>query len=117
VVTGLTADPAADTAGATGASGAADATAGATARIRFDARDSGSAIARAQYSLDAGDWTLVLPTGQLDDAPMEHFDWTLPATLAPGEHTLAVRVYDEYENATSAKVTFTIGPAAPAKAH
>jgi hypothetical protein len=117
VVTALTADPAPDAPGSAAATATPAATATATARIRFDARDSGSAIARAQYSLDAGDWTLVLPTGQLDDAPMEHFDWTLPATLAPGEHTLAVRVYDEYENATSAKVTFTIGPAAPAKAH
>ena len=117
VVTALTADPAPDAPGSAAATATPAATATATARIRFDARDAGSAIARAQYSLDAGDWTLVLPTGQLDDAPQEHFDWTLPGVLAPGEHTLAVRVFDEYENATSAKVTFTIGSAAPAKAH
>jgi len=107
VVSGLAADPASVTAGA----------AGATARIRFDVRDPGTSVARAQYSLDAGDWTLVLPVGQLSDAPQEHFDWTLPGILAPGEHTLAVRVYDEYENVTSAKVTFNIGPAAPGKPH
>jgi sugar lactone lactonase YvrE len=104
VLTGLTADPTSAVAGAAAGS--------ATARIRFDARDPGSTVARAQYSLDAGDWTLVLPAGQLNDAPQEHFDWTLPGVLAPGEHTLAVRVYDEYENMTSAKVTFTIGAAA-----
>jgi hypothetical protein len=111
VVTGLAADPTPAAAGVAAGS--------ATARIRFDARDPGSSVARAQYSLDAGDWTLVLPAGQLNDAPQEHFDWTLPGVLAPGEHTLAVRVYDEYENMTSAKVTFTIGAAAaaPAKPH
>jgi hypothetical protein len=104
VVTSLTADAASAAAG----------TSGASERFRFDGADPGSSIARAQYSLDASDWTLVLPVGQLNDAPQEHFDWTLN-DVAPGEHTLAVRVYDEYENATSAKVTFTIGPAAPAK--
>jgi hypothetical protein len=104
VVTGLAADP-------------AQSAAGASARIRFDVRDPGSSIARAQYSLDAGDWTMVLPVGQLSDAPQEHFDWTLEGILAPGEHTLAVRVYDEYDNVTSAKVTFTTGAAATANAH
>jgi sugar lactone lactonase YvrE len=97
VVSAITADPAAAP--------------GAAARIRFDASDPGSAIARAQYSLDAGDWIMVLPVGRLSDAPLEHFDWTLGG-LAPGEHTVAVRVYDEYENATSAKVTFTVSPGA-----
>jgi hypothetical protein len=60
---------------------------------------------------------MVLPVGQLSDAPQEHFDWTLDGILAPGEHTLAVRVYDEYENVTSAKVTFTTDAAAAAKPH
>jgi hypothetical protein len=106
VVAALTADSAPTAAGASGA----------TERFRLDAADPGSSIARAQYSLDAGDWIMVLPVGQLSDAPQEHFDWTLDS-LAPGEHTLAVRVYDEYENATSAKVTFTVGPAATAMQH
>ncbi|MGC1188758.1 MAG: hypothetical protein WA871_15340 [Candidatus Acidiferrales bacterium] len=105
VVTGLTAD--ADHASTAPSTASA---ASATERFRFDTADPGSSIARAQYSLDAGDWTLVLPVGQLSDSPQEHFDWTLDA-LSPGEHTLAVRAYDEYENATSAKVTFTVGPA------
>jgi hypothetical protein len=28
--------------------------------------------------------------------------------LAPGEHTVSVRVYDAYDNTTSGKVTFTV---------
>ncbi|MGB6431397.1 MAG: hypothetical protein WBF06_12495 [Candidatus Acidiferrales bacterium] len=107
IVTGLAADLVA------GSSGSA----AGTARIRFDASDPGSSIARAQYSLDASDWILVRPVGELNDAAQEHFDWTLAGNLAPGEHTLAVRVFDEFDNATSAKVTFTIGASAPAKAH
>ncbi len=75
------------------------------ARIRFNARDSASSIARAEYSLDAGEWTLVYPSGRLSDSRDEHYDLALKG-LASGEHTIAVRVYDRYENATSAKVTF-----------
>jgi outer membrane protein assembly factor BamB len=79
-------------------------------RVHFDARDSYSAIARAEYSLDAGDWKLVFPVGRLTDAPQESYELVLRG-LSPGEHTLAVRVFDQFENTTSAKVTFTV-PAA-----
>jgi hypothetical protein len=74
-------------------------------RIRFSAKDSASAIARAEYSIDAGDWTLVYPTGRLSDNPDEHYDIPLRG-LAAGEHTIAVRVYDRFENVTASKITF-----------
>jgi WD40 repeat protein len=77
------------------------------ARIRFTAHDSASAIARAEYSLDAGEWTLVYPAGRLSDAPEEHYDFPLK-DLAAGEHTIAVRVYDRFENVAAGKVTFRI---------
>jgi sugar lactone lactonase YvrE len=76
-------------------------------RVRWNAVDATSAIERAEYSLDAGDWTLVNPAGGLSDARRESYELTLPA-LAPGEHTLAVRVADSYENLASAKVTFIV---------
>jgi WD40 repeat protein len=82
------------------------------ARVHFTARDSASAIARAEYSLDAGDWTLVYPTGRLSDAREEHYDLALKG-LSSGEHTIAVRIYDRYENVTSSKVTFHL----PATGH
>jgi len=78
--------------------------------VRFDARDSYSAIARAEYSVDAGDWKLVFPAGRLTDAPQESYELVLHG-LAPGEHTVAVRVFDQFENTTSAKVTFSVPPA------
>lgn len=78
-------------------------------RVRFDARDSSSAIARAEYSLDAGDWKLVFPVGRLTDAPQESYELLLRG-LAPGEHSVAVRVFDQFENTSNTKVTFSVPP-------
>jgi hypothetical protein len=75
--------------------------------VRFTAHDSGSAIARTSYSLDAGDWQMVFPTGQLTDSPSEDYDVVFH-NLAAGEHTVAVRVFDEFKNTAAAKVTFTV---------
>ena len=78
--------------------------------LRFTARDASSAIARASYSLDAGPWQTIFPVGQLTDAPVENYDIVLEG-LKPGEHTVAVRIFDEFENTAAGKVTFTV-PAA-----
>ena len=87
----------------------ADAVAGgATVRVRFQASSPASFITRAQYSLDAGDWTLVFPAGGLSDALRENYDFQLPK-VGPGEHTITVRVYDQFENVSSAKATVRIG--------
>jgi WD40 repeat protein len=79
----------------------------ASASISFEAVSSSAAIARAQYSLDAGDWQIVFPSGVLSDAPRESYQLQL-RDLSPGEHTLAVQVFDRFENTAAAKVTFTI---------
>ncbi len=78
----------------------------------FTARDATSAIERAQYSLDGGDWVLVAPSTGISDALVEHYDFGLPS-LTPGEHTIAVRVYDRFENVASGKTTFTVPVAKP----
>jgi hypothetical protein len=78
----------------------------------FTARDASSSIERAQYSLDGGDWVLVTPSTGISDALVEHYDFGLPA-LTPGEHTIAVRAYDRFENVGSAKTTFTGSSARP----
>lgn len=74
--------------------------------VRFDARDSASAITRCESSLDANDWETVFPTGRLADARQESYEIVLKK-LSPGEHTIAVQVYDQFENSTNAKITFT----------
>ncbi len=73
----------------------------------FTARDDASSIDRAQYSLDGGDWMLVAPDTGISDAPIERYYFGIPA-LSPGEHTLAVRVFDRFENVGSAKTIFTV---------
>jgi outer membrane protein assembly factor BamB len=78
----------------------------------FTARDASSAIERAQFSLDGGDWILVAPSTGISDGPLEHYDFGLPV-LPPGEHTIAVRAYDRFENIGSAKTTFTVPAAKP----
>jgi hypothetical protein len=79
-----------------------------TIRVRFQASDSASSVASAQYSLDAEDWTLVFPAGGLSDSLNENYDFIL-VKVAPGEHTVTVRVYDQFDNLASAKATVRLG--------
>ncbi len=72
--------------------------------VKFTARDSTSSIDRAQYSVDGGEWTLLGPTGNVSDSPAEDYEFALSG-LDPGEHTIAVRAYDRFENVGSAKIT------------
>ena len=72
--------------------------------VKFTARDSTSSIDRSQYSVDGGDWTLLAPTGNVSDSPNENYEFAVSG-LAPGEHTVAVRAYDRFENVGSAKIT------------
>ena len=80
---------------------------GASAAVKFSARDTTSSIERAQYSLDGADWVIVAPVGGISDAPEEHYEFNL-SFLSPGEHTIAVRAYDRFENVGSAKTTIKL---------
>ena len=80
-------------------------------KVRFSARDSSTPIERAQYSVDGGEWTLLAPVGNVSDAQEEHYEISLSGLL-PGEHTIAVRAYDRFENVGSAKTTLSV-PAKP----
>ncbi len=80
--------------------------------VNFTARDAASSIDRAHYSLDGGDWILIAPSTGISDAPVEQYNFGLPV-LTPGEHTIAVRAYDRFENVGSAKTTFTVPAAKP----
>jgi hypothetical protein len=89
--------------------------------ILFRASDSFSAIRRAGYSIDAGDWKFVEPVGEISDSKTENYDFSVPtATVtAPSdlpakrnsraragdanEHVIVVRVYDRYDNMVAAK--------------
>src|SRR2546427_5704466 len=72
--------------------------------IDFTARDTTSSIERAQYSFDGGDWILIAPTGNISDALEERYEFTLGG-ITLGEHTIAIRAYDRFENVGNAKAT------------
>jgi len=69
----------------------------------WHATDALSDIKKAEYSLDGGDWTIVSPVTKLSDSPELTYDLTLD-NIPPGEHTLAVRVADDYDNEAADKV-------------
>ena len=76
---------------------------GETIRVRFAAVDSASLLRRAEYSLDGADWEQVLPSTRLLDSRELSFDF-VTGSVEGGEHTVAVRVYDRFENLAAAKV-------------
>jgi hypothetical protein len=95
--------------------------------VTFRAVDSFSPVTRAEYSIDAGDWQVVEPVGQISDSKTENYDFQIPldsmgdpkaahkAAAGPssstGEHTIVVRAYDRFANMGSAKIVVN-GPAA-----
>jgi hypothetical protein len=85
-------------------------------RIQFHASDSFSNIKRAEYSVDASDWQYIEPVDQLSDSRTENYDFraALPsqsstneengkAAASGEEHVVVVRVYDHFDNLSSAK--------------
>jgi hypothetical protein len=80
---------------------------GGQIHVTFRAVDGFSAVKRAEYSVDAGEWKYVEPVGQLSDANTESYDFkAAPETAKDGgasEHVVVVRVYDRYENMGAAK--------------
>ena len=97
-------------------------------RVSLRAIDSFSPIGHAEYSIDADDWQLVEPVGQISDSKTENYDFKVPvpaaeseagtattaatanraSASAAGEHTIVVRVYDRFENMGIAKVTVNV---------
>ena len=71
--------------------------------MRWKAADAHTVINKAEYSLDGGDWTIVEPTIKLSDSL--ELEYTLELDeVTPGEHTIAVRVTDEFDNQAVEKV-------------
>ncbi len=85
--------------------------------LTFRAVDSFSPIERAEYSIDAGDWQIADPVGEISDYKVENYDFKvaipsntqeLPEASESGkgsrsqrqlaEHTVVIRVFDRFEN-------------------
>ena len=69
--------------------------------IRFHAKDALNVLAKAEYSVNGGDWKVVEPTTRLTDS--EEHDYRFEVDRGQGEVTVAVRVSDAYENQAVAK--------------
>jgi hypothetical protein len=74
-------------------------------RITGVATDATSLIQMLEYAVDGSPWRAMLPADGLADAGREQIDFTV--TLAPGEHTIVVRVTDDAFNAGTAKIVVT----------
>ena len=74
--------------------------------VAFTAHDAATSVERAQYSVDGGDWILVSPSGNISDAPEEKYEFTV-SNISAGEHTIAVRAFDRFENVGSAKTVIS----------
>jgi hypothetical protein len=70
--------------------------------LRFQAKDALSTIAKAEYSVNGGDWMIAEPTTKLTDS-QEHEYHLLVDRPGFGEITVAVRVTDSKDNQAVAK--------------
>ena len=77
-------------------------------RAQARASDALSTIAEMAFSVDDGPWQLGTSADGLFDDLSEDLRIELPATLARGTHTLAVRVADAAGNIGSASTTFVV---------
>jgi hypothetical protein len=79
--------------------------------VSFDAEDTTSPIARAEYSVDAGPWQYIDPVDKISDSMREHYEFSISLDVQAGkigEHLITIRAYDRYDNVGVAK---TIIPA------
>jgi hypothetical protein len=87
-------------------------------QVTFRAVDGFSPVTHAEYSIDANDWQIVDPVGQISDSKTENYDFKIPlpsaadgtagsdkdSSSAAAEHTIIVRAYDRFDNVGSGKV-------------
>jgi hypothetical protein len=82
---------------------------GSRAEIKFAATDSGSSIERAQYSVDGGEWLMIAPKTGISDGKQQAYEFVVNG-LKPGEHAVAARVFDRFENVGSGKAIVNVTP-------
>ena len=75
---------------------------GNRARILFSANDRASYIARAEYSVNGGEWRAVFADDGISDAPDERYTVEVPLEAAV-EYSVTLRVFDANGNAGNAR--------------
>lgn len=76
---------------------------GRSAEISVAVTDSFSVVGETAYSIDAGDWTLVVPEDGIADSTREAYRFTTKE-LSQGEHSVVVRARDRAGNVSAGKV-------------
>jgi WD40 repeat protein len=77
------------------------------AKVRFKALDTVSALRRAEVSVDGADWEVVFSADGIVDSKVEEFEINTEA-LSPGEHAVALRVYDSTGNVAIGKAVVAV---------
>lgn len=80
---------------------------GKAAVVRFKASDAVSALRRAELSLDGRDWEVIFSVDGIVDSRAEEFE-IKTEPLEPGEHSLALRVFDSTGNVAIGKTVATV---------
>lgn len=78
---------------------------GDRARAVFDIEDANGRIRRTDVSVDGGPWREIFPDDGIADSGKERYSLDL-AVAGAGEHTIALRAYDNSNNAGNISVTF-----------
>lgn len=76
--------------------------------ITGKAMDGMSPIKKAEYSIDAGRWTVIFPVDGIFDSKEEGFSFTTEP-LSPGEHTVVVKLIDAAGNVGAGKTVVNVG--------
>jgi hypothetical protein len=76
---------------------------GAGIRIRFRATDRLSALQSAEYAVNGGEWISIPPTTRITDSPSHDYE-ALAQKPAGTEFTIAVKVFDERDNAAAQRI-------------
>lgn len=77
---------------------------GDRARIVFLAADRGSYIARAEYSVNGGEWQTVYADDGISDGPDERYTVDVPVKSA-GEYSVTLRAFDANGNVANARAS------------
>jgi hypothetical protein len=77
------------------------------ARIAIEASDQTSTLNQAEVAVDTGEWRPLFPVDGIIDEKSESFSY-VSGELAPGEHVIAFRVYDQNDNAGMGKLVVKI---------
>jgi sugar lactone lactonase YvrE len=80
---------------------------GRTAVVRFRASDLVSSLRKAEVSIDGKEWEMVFSVDGIVDSKTEEFE-IKTGTLEPGEHSIALRVYDATGNVAIGKAGLLI---------